>query len=171
VELTVTIEYAATPQEVFAMLIDRAFQDEVCLATGALRHTVSIEASGDGTRITTERTLPSDQLPDFVRRFAGDTLTVRRVDDWRPADGGGAGAGGRNGTVVVEITGAPVRLTGRVSLAATGAITREQVTGDLKAAVPLIGGKVERAAEAPIRAAIAKEHEIGARWLADRATR
>ncbi len=162
-QLAATIEYPATPGQVFAMLTDRAFQEEVCLATGAVRHEVGIEESTDGgVTITTSRTLPSDPLPDFVRRFAGDTLTVLRVDRWGPPDADGARAGG----VVVEITGAPVRLTGRITLAADGAVARQQVGGDLKAAIPLIGGKVEKAAQAPILAAIDKEQEIGNDWLA-----
>jgi hypothetical protein len=163
VQLAATIEYSAEPGRVYAMLTDRAFQEEVCLATGAVRHEVGIQESADGgATVTTSRTLPSDRLPDFVRRFAGDTLTVRRVDRWGPAGDDGA----RDGTVSVEITGAPVRLTGRITLAADGHGARQQISGDLKAAVPLIGGKVEKAAQTPILAAIDKEQEVGADWLA-----
>jgi Protein of unknown function (DUF2505) len=163
VQLTATIEYSAEPGRVFAMLTDQAFQEEVCRATGALKHEVGIEDSADGgVTITTSRTLPSDPLPDFVRKFAGETLTVRRVDRWGPA----ADDGSRDGTVVVEITGTPVRLTGRITLAADGDGAREQVGGDLKAAIPFIGGKVEKAAQAPILAAIDKEQEVGTDWLA-----
>jgi hypothetical protein len=47
-----------------------------------------------------------------------------------------------------------------------GTGTVEDVDGDLKASVPFIGGKVEKAVGPPLRAAIAKEQEIGTRWLA-----
>jgi hypothetical protein len=163
VQLTATIEYFAEPGRVFAMLTDQAFQEEVCRATGALRHEVGIEESADGgVTITASRTLPSDPLPDFVRKFAGETLTVRREDRWGPVGADGS----REGAVLVEITGAPVRLTGRITLTAAGDGSREQVGGDLKAAIPFIGGKVEKAAQAPILAAIAKEQEVGSDWLA-----
>ena len=68
--------------------------------------------------------------------------------------------------VVVEIQSAPVRLTGSLSLGPDGAGTAEQVDGDQKASLPLVGGKIEKAAEPAIRAAIGKEQEIGRGWLA-----
>ncbi|GAA4357820.1 DUF2505 domain-containing protein [Angustibacter luteus] len=156
------IRYDAAPDDVFAMLTDPDFQRQVCEATGAIDHSVDVEQAGGGATITTTRTLPADDLPDFVRKFVGSTLKVMRVDHW-----GAAGAdGAREGTVVVEIQGAPVRLSGTIALAPDGAGTAERVDGDLKASVPLVGGKIEKAAEPAIRAAIAKEQELGTGWLA-----
>lgn len=159
-QFTAEIRYDAAPEVVYAMLVDPQFQNEVCTATGALDHSVDIEPAGDGATITTTRKLAADDLPDFVRTFVGSTLDVMRVDHWGPPTADGA----RQGTVVVEIHGAPVRLTGTIVMAAEGGGTVERVSGELKASVPLIGGKVERAAEPAIRAAIAKEQEIGATW-------
>jgi hypothetical protein len=164
VKLAADIRYDAAPGAVIAMLADPAFQDEVCAATGALSHEVSVEGSpaGPALTITTTRTLPADELPDFVRRLAGDTLQVRRTDVWNPADADG----GRSGRVSVEIVGTPVKLTGTLSLATDGSGSLERVDGDLTASIPLLGGKVEKAAEPPIRAAIAKEQQVGTAWLA-----
>ena len=85
-----------------------------------------------------------------------------RVDHWGAA---GPVRGRRNGTVVVEIKGAPVRLTGSLRWRPKAAARAERVDGDLKASIPLVGGKVEKAAEPAIRAAITKEQEIGIEWL------
>lgn len=160
-KFTADIRYAAAPDAVFAMLVDPAFQDQVCAATGALEHSVDVQQAGGGATITTTRKLPADDLPDFVRTFVGDTLDVMRVDHWGPV----GADGGREGTVVVEITGAPVRLSGTITMAADGSGTVERVDGDLKASIPLLGGKVEKAAEPAMRAAISKEQEIGTDWL------
>lgn len=161
-KLTAEMQYAATPEQVYAMLVDPQFYEQVCAATGALEHSVDIEEAGGGVTITSTRKLPADELPDFIRTFVGATLDVLRVDHWGPA----APDGSREGTVVVEIVGTPVRLRGTAVLMADAGVTRERITGDLHASVPLLGGKIERASEPAVRAAIAKEQEIGDRWLA-----
>lgn len=155
------ISYAAEPGRVFSMLLDPAFQEKVCLATGALDHSVDVQPAAGGATITTTRKLPADGLPDFVRTFVGQTLDVLRVDHWGPLEDDGS----RRGTIVVEIQGTPVRLSGTLVMRAQGTGTVEDVEGDLKASVPLVGAKIERAAEPAIRAAVSKEQEIGGEWL------
>jgi hypothetical protein len=164
VKFSAQIRYAAAPEAVYAMPLDPAFQNKVCVATGALDHSVDVQlppGSADGATITTTRKLPAEGLPDFVRSFVGSTLDVLRVDHWGPLEPDGS----RRGSVVVEIQGTPVRLNGTLSMRPDGAGTVEDVEGDLKASVPLVGGKIERAAEPAIRSAVSKEQEIGTGWL------
>jgi hypothetical protein len=162
--LTAEIHYPGVdPPTVFAMLTDRAFQERKCLATGSLAYEVDVNTFDDDTAsIAVHRTLPSDEVPEFVRRFVGGTVRVVEHNDWLAADGDGH----RAGTVVVEITGVPVQLTGSITLIALGDGTVHEVDGDLKASVPLIGGKIEKAAEPAIRAAIRVEEHTGRAWLA-----
>ena len=104
-KITETIDYAATPDAVFAMLTDPAFQEAKCIEAGSARHESAVTSTGDGARIVTQRELPADDLPDFVRSIVGDTLSVTETYDW-----GGAGAdGSRDGTLVVEVAGRPRR--------------------------------------------------------------
>jgi len=165
--LTDEIRYAADPDAVFAMLSDPDFQDRKCRATGAVEHTVEVLPDDEGgVTITTTRSLPTDQLPDFLRGLTGGTLTVVQTETWDPPDGDG----GREGTIEVEISGAPVRMIGTLSLVPDGASadvqTVETIDGDLKAKVPLIGGRIERAAEPAMRAAVRAERRTGTAWLA-----
>lgn len=164
--LTAEIRYAAGPDAVFAMLADEDFVHRKCRATGALEHTAAVERHDDGgVTVTTQRTMPTDDVPDFVRTFVGDRLQVRQVDVWEaPADDGT-----RAGTTVVEISGAPVRLTARLRLSADGAGSVELVDGDLEASVPLVGRRIEKAAEPAIRSAISVEGRTGQAWLAEHA--
>jgi uncharacterized protein DUF2505 len=162
VKVTAQIRYAADPARTFAMLLDRGFQEQVCRETGARGFDVAVEQAGGGGTVRTTRELPTDEFPDFVRTFVGDTVQVVRVDSW----GAAAPDGSRRGTIVVEIKGAPVRLEGTIALRPEGGGTVEDVDGDLKASVPLVGGRIEKAVEPPIRAAVAKEEQVGARWLA-----
>ena len=164
-KLAADISYDASPDAVFAMLVDPEFQERKCVATGAVSHEVDIEQAGGGATITTRRTLPTDQIPDFVQKFVGPHLDVLQADHWGPAEADGS----RRGTIVVEVKNAPIRLTGTLWLHADGGGSRVAVEGDLKASVPLVNGKVERAAEQPMRSAISVEERIGKEWLATRA--
>jgi hypothetical protein len=157
-----TVEYAASPEEVFAVLSDKAFQDAKCTATGAIRYTATVATEGHRTVITTERILPTDGMPDFAKSMVGDTLKVTERQDWGPA----GADGGRHGTVSMVVSGAPVALKGTLSLAPGGPGSVEQVDADLKASVPLIGGKIEKAAAPPVEDAIAIEQRVAQQWLA-----
>lgn len=161
--ITAEIHYDADPATAFRMICDVAFQERKCEASGALAHEVEIEEFEDGGAVvTTRRTMPADGLPDFVKTLVGTTLTVVQTDDWA----GPAADGSRDGTTVVEISGAPVRFTGSLRLQPSTAGSRQVVAGDLKASVPLVGGRIEKAAEPAIRAAVRAEQRTGDAWLA-----
>lgn len=160
-KLTKSAEYHASPEEVFAVLSDPKFQTAKCAATAALEHEASVSASGDRTVITTERVLPSDGLPDFARSMVGKTLTVRETQDWGPAADNGA----RDGTVDMEVSGVPLSLRGTLRLEPGGQGTLQHIDAELKAKVPLIGGKMEKAAAPPIQQAIDIEVRTAHEWL------
>ncbi|QGN56748.1 DUF2505 domain-containing protein [Nostocoides sp. HKS02] len=160
-KIATTVEYAATPDEVFAVLSDAKFQEAKCAATAAVRHSATVKVVGDRTVITTERELPSDGLPDFAKSMVGDALKVTETQDWGPASDDGT----RQGTVEMGVAGAPISLKGTLSLQPGGAGTVEALDAELKARVPLIGGKMEKAAAPPIEEAIAIEHQTAVEWL------
>ncbi|MEO6142382.1 MAG: DUF2505 domain-containing protein [Dermatophilaceae bacterium] len=160
-KITATFDYAGTPHDVFAMLIDEEFQARKCVATGALSHSVSVRAQDDRTVIVSNRELPTDGFPDFVKSLVGATLAVTETQDWGPAGPGGA----RQGRLTVDIAGAPIDLAGTLSLAPAGEGSVESVEGELKARIPLIGGKIEKAAAPAIESAIRAERETGQAWL------
>lgn len=161
--LSAEINYAgAAPAAVFAMLTDSTFQERKCAATGSLAYEVDVLTHADGSAsITTHRTMPGDEVPEFVRRFVGGTVRVVERCDWQVEDGDGS----RRGNIVVEITGVPVLLTAALSLRPFGDGTVYEVDGELKASVPLIGGRIEKSAEPAIRSAIRVEERTGRAWL------
>jgi hypothetical protein len=162
VKISDTVDYAATPEAVFAMLTDEDFQAHKCVATGARSHSVTISKQGDRTRIVSSRDLPTDDFPDVVKRMVGATLAVTETQDWGPPGTDGS----RRGSLTVEIAGAPIELAGTLSLAPGGKGTVETVQGELKARMPLISGMIENAAAPAIRSAIRVESETGQDWLA-----
>ena len=86
-KITETIDYAAAPAAVFAMLTDPAFQEAKCIEAGSERHESAVTSVGDGARVVTQRELPADDLPDFARSIVGDRLAVTVTYEW-----GGAAA-------------------------------------------------------------------------------
>jgi hypothetical protein len=164
VRITAELAYDADPETVFAMICDVGFQERKCMANGAIEHEVEIEEFEDGGAVvTTHRTLPADGVPDFIKSFIGNTLKVTQTDDWA----GPGQDGRREGTAMVEIAGAPVRFTATLRLEPNGSGSRQSVDGALKASVPLVGGKIEKAVEPAIRAAIRAEQRTSVAWLAE----
>jgi hypothetical protein len=165
VRLTAEIRYPADPSVVFAMLIDPAFQAAKCRATGALDHLVEVtDHANGGATIVSRRDLPADRVPDFVKGMVGPTLRVVEIHNWEPAAAGGR----RTGKITVEIPGAPIRFAAAVVLAGLDGGTHQEIAGDLRASIPFIGGRIERAAEPAIRSAIAVEQRTGTAWLGAR---
>jgi len=160
-KISAIIDYTANPHDVFVMLADEEFQKRKCVATGALRHSVSIRTQDDRTVIVSTRELPSHHFPHFVRSMVGETLNVTETQDWGPSRADGT----RHGTLTVEIAGAPVHLHATLSLAPCGPGSIENIEGDLKASIPFLGGKVEAAAAPAVMAAIRVEGETGSAWL------
>lgn len=157
------IRYPAPPEVVVAMLADPAFVERKVAATHALSYDVDVVGTSQGGfTVTSRRTMPTDTLPDAARSFVGDTLDIRQVEAWEPASPDGS----RAGSLVVEVVGAPLRLSGMLELSRDGDESVQRITGDLTSSVPLLGGRLEKAAYPAFIAAIRKEAEVGAAWLA-----
>jgi len=161
-ELLRSYHFDASPHEVYDMFVDEEFVQARLTQTGALTSTIKITAEGSGVRIKTHRDLPP-QVPDWARKFVGETISLDEVERWQAAGPDGS----RDGTIFVEITGAPVQVdaTSRLAAGPAGG-TEYTVTGTITASVPLFGKKIQEAAAPAITAALDKEADVGRRWLA-----
>jgi hypothetical protein len=164
-KISETIEYDAPADVVFDMITDPAFQEQKCVDASALAHEVSITRTGDGARVVTHRHLPTDGLPDFARSLVGTRLVIAETYEWAGKDATGA----RSGTLVVHVDGAPITLHARVRLAPSSSSSTLTIVGDLKASVPFVGGRIEKAAAPSITYGLESEGRTGQRWLAERA--
>ncbi|MEO7752547.1 MAG: DUF2505 domain-containing protein [Terracoccus sp.] len=163
--ITEKIDYPAGPATVFAMLTTEAFQERKCAEAGALSHGVDITETGGGARIITNRDLPTDGLPDFAKSMVGNRLAITETYVWAAESGDGT----RPGTLTVEVAGAPVALHATVRMAPGGSGTTIAIDGDLKASIPLFGGKVEKASAPAVIDAIRGEQRTGTAWLTENA--
>lgn len=161
--LTTREDLAGTPEGVYALLTDQAFQEAKCDATtldGPF--SAKVDVGRAGARVTTQRELPTDELPDVARSFVGPKLTIIEIIDWSAPDADGS----REGVLDLHVKGAPLTLKGTVRLQPSRGGTVEIVDAELKANVPFIGGRIEQAAAEPIRSAINIELGLLQEWLA-----
>ncbi len=162
--MTTREELAGTVEEVYALFTDVSFQEAKCLATTDDANHFSVDVSGGpaGERVRTERHLRSQGLPDVAKSFVGEHLTIIEVHDWS----GPAGDASRQSAVDMHVKGAPLTLKGTLRLEPTASGTVKVLDLDLNAHVPFIGGRIEKAAAEPIKAAIEIETGLLREWLA-----
>lgn len=161
-KITETWTYVASPDRVWEMLTDPEFQERKCAASGALCYDAKVETTGDGrTTITVNRTMPTEDIPAQIRKLLKGGLEVEEVQTWSAADDGGS----RSGTVQVTIKGTPAAMKGTISLVGQGESTEMSMDADLKAGVPLVGGKIEQAAAPAIIGGVRVEAQEGAAYL------
>jgi uncharacterized protein DUF2505 len=154
-DISSRVEFPAPVEQVFAMMTDQAYLEEVCQASQAK----SYEASVTGTTTRTSRRLPA---PEAAARFTGPDVTVVEEIAWGPA----AGDGSRTGRVELTISGQPVSMKGSMHLAAGGPGTIADLTGELKVAIPILGKKLEQASAPAVLAGFRTQQKVGNDWLA-----
>jgi hypothetical protein len=162
VQLHARLRYDADIARVIAMLADAEFTATKVRATGAISHDVAVVGEADHAfTVTTRRQLPTAGIPAQFRSLVGSTVEIRQVEAWEPPAGPE-----RRGTVVVEIVGAPVRLTGTLRLVPEAdGTTTGHIEGDLRASVPLFGAALEEAMARAVRDVVKAEERAAAVWL------
>ena len=97
---------------------------------------------------------PSGTCPRRAARrresFVGEHLTIIEVHDWSLPGPDGS----RESALDMHVKGAPLTLKGTLRLEPSRGGTVQVMDAELKANVPFIGGKIERAAADPIQGAI-----------------
>ncbi len=148
--------------DVYGLAVDAEFRAAVCVATGALDHDVDVRRSGDGSTVVAVRRTMAADVPDFVRRFVGDTIAIVQTESWAPADASRL----RSADLSLQISGQPAAMSGALTLEELADGVRELVRGDLRVSIPFLGKKIEGEIARGILAAARKEEQVGRQWLA-----
>lgn len=154
-------KYQASADDVWAMLHDRAYIDAKYQALGDIATEVETFDPSDSTIVLkVKRTVPAD-LPDFAKKILGDTNRLVQDETWRDTSDGYAC------DLRIEFPGKPLHITGKLLVKATGEATSDWVVDmEVKASVPLIGGKLEGVVEKETRASLDNEYSFNQDWLA-----
>ena len=150
----------ATAEQVYALLADPAFREQVCDFQGVLRKTVTVTPSGAGMEVTIDQVQAAQGIPSFAKKFAGEEINIVQQEAWSSPTAA---------AVTVEIPGKPGEMRGTVSITEDDEGTTENVRMDVKVGIPLVGGKIEGLIAEMLTKALRAENHVGRQWLADQA--
>ncbi len=153
-DISSTAEFAARPDHVYAMMIDRDYLGQVCVASHASAYDVSVT----GANTKTSRTMAA---PAAAAKFTGPDLTVVEEVAWGPDEADGT----RVGTMRLTVPGQPVAMNGTMTISPGGPGTVLDLKGQLKVSVPLFGRKIEESAAPAVMAGFMTHRTVGAAWL------
>lgn len=154
-DLQTTLAYDAPPEDVLAMMLEPAFWDRVAERTGAVTSETSVEGTATGTCVRTEEVQETAGVPAFARKIAGDRTRVVKHLTWH----------GLDCSVEIESPGKPTSICGSAALVPDGSGTRLTYDLDVRATVPLIGGKIEKLVVQLTTEGFEREHAAGVAWL------
>ena len=154
-DISTSLDFAAPPDRVYAMMTDQAYLEQVCVAS----ESISYDATVSGSSTHTSRTLPA---PESAARFTGSQLTVTEDVAWGEASGDGS----RIGDLTMTVLGQPVKLKGQLRLGPGGRGAVVALNGELKVAIPLLGKKLEESAAPAVLAGFRTQQLVGDQWLA-----
>jgi uncharacterized protein DUF2505 len=155
-KLKESFSYPGTDVEsVYALTSDPDFRKESAIHGQATEVDVTVEPNGEGHIVTIVRTQPAN-LPDFVKKFVGDSVMVKVTERW----GGPDADGTRVADLKVNIIGQPAEMIGNATLSAASDPVLT-VEGDVKVNVPFIGKKMEPEIAKAIIAGVRIDVELG----------
>jgi hypothetical protein len=161
-DLHLSTSYDATPEEVFAIITDTTFQEQVCERFRARSFDVSALDSGEDVVLRVRWETPSDDVSSVARRFVGETLVLAQTKIWHPATSDGA----READVEGEAAGTRVRLTGHSSIIPTGHATTQTFDLQIMASTPVVGHRLEQVVIEAVRMRLETKFELAWSWIA-----
>jgi hypothetical protein len=146
-------------ESVYALVTDATFREEAVAVVGGTDIEVTVEPTGGGHTITVIQTQPAN-VPDFIKKFIGESVMVKQVEQWAAADD----AGNRTADIRFTVIGQPAEMHGRAELTGNGDVSFV-VQGDLKVNVPFIGRKIEPEIAKIVAASLRSDVEQGIKRL------
>ncbi|HET8603055.1 MAG TPA: DUF2505 domain-containing protein [Marmoricola sp.] len=147
----------ATIDDVYAMLADPGFREEVCASQHYHRWKVDISPDGDGMQVRIDQHRPTEGVPSFAHKFVGEEIHIVQEEEWSsptaPAD------------LTVTIPGKPGHMRGSIRMVEVDGGVTETVHVDIKVAIPLVGGKIEGLIADLLEHALVAENRVGREWL------
>jgi uncharacterized protein YndB with AHSA1/START domain len=151
------ITYDAPLADVFAMLSDPEFRKRSAkVSMNVISADVSIDRVGDGMTVHIDQVQPTEGVPRFAKKFAGETTRSVQTEEWSSTS---------EATITIETPGKPTSIAGTLALTESGGRTTETLDVEVKVKVPLLGGKLESLMADLVAEGMDKEHAAGVAWL------
>ena len=142
-------------EAVYGLITNEGFRAEAVAAVRGTDIEVTVEPSKDGHTVTVLQTQPAN-VPDFIKRFTGDSVRVKQTERWGAPDD----EGNRSAEVKFTVIGQPVDMHGTAHLSANSDVSFV-VEGDVKVRAPFIGRKIEPEIARIIAASLRNDVELG----------
>ncbi|WP_350275503.1 DUF2505 domain-containing protein [Kribbella sp. HUAS MG21] len=160
-DLSLATSYDASPEEVFAMITDVTFQEQVFQRLRAQSYDVVVGDDGDDLAVQVHWQTPLTDVPVVARRFVGHTLELAQSKKWHRPDVDGA----RLADVDGELAGVPVRLSGTTRIVPQGRGTLQAFDLHVTASVPVVGSRLEQLVADAVRTRLEYKFEVASSWL------
>ena len=158
------LHYDRAPRELFALISSGAFQLELISQLGGKdAELVEETVTPDGSVKVVTRQRTGVELPGFAKRLIPASTSVTQTYVWEPAREDGS----REGIWSAEIKGAPVSMGGPTELRVSGSGSVHVFSGEVKASIPVVGGKLESFALDSLRRDLTRAAEFTASRLAE----
>lgn len=161
-ELSRTHSYDVAPDDVIEMFAD---PDAVQARYEGMGHReveiLECERSEWSLEVRSRRVVDVE-LPGFARKVLAPTNTMTQTDLWTRRDDGSW-----DGTFDVDVAGAPVEMSGAMSLRPDGEGAEYSVTIHMAVKVPIVGGKIaDWVGKNEAASTLEAEFAAGDTWLA-----
>jgi hypothetical protein len=147
----------ATTEQVHSMLASADFRDAVCAFQRFPRREVTITPTAQGMDVVVDQHRPATEVPSIARKFVGEEINIVQTESWSSPT---------SASLHVTIPGKPGDMRGTITLNAVDGGVTEVVEVDVKASIPLIGGKIEGLIGDMLGKALRAENKVGRDWLA-----
>ena len=149
-----TYKYTQDVDTIYACYTDSAFVKAKVEALGSRNVNVEVNAgSGDTVIVKITREVPAE-VPQVLKKFIKPWNKLAQTDVWN-----GSAGGPYRCNIQFESDGAPISIEANWKLTATNLGCMKEVTININANVPLIGGRLAKFAANASTRALQREHE------------
>lgn len=135
---------------------ERKYQDSGAWDVEVLEH----EKNGNKFRIKCRFTMKSEvPLPDFAKKFIGESVTVVQQDAWDLDK--------QTGRIDMDIKGAPLKVFTEMQLKEDGQGCANHLRWNVNCSIPLIGGKLEKVLSEDLQQKSRTDYQVSTKILRD----
>lgn len=150
--------YPASSDVVIAMFTDNGYHERKMQTLGINFEILEGNFDGDELHIKTKRHVPVE-AKGIAAKFMPSTTVVVNDERWRQSD--------KSGQVVVELGGVPLAMSCTAQMRDEGEECVIAYTWNIKAKIPIGGGKLEKFVANDMGDREAKEHKVAIQMLDD----
>lgn len=150
-----TDSFALSPDQVISLMTSTEFQRRKAERLGAQHFEVDVTDNPFLT-VVTRRTMATSTLPEFIKPMVNPTIQVVETERWHTVVDGVP----TEGDFEVDVSGAPIKLRGKVTLALADERSLLSFEGDLRSSVPLFRQRIEESAAGSVLETIRTEFAL-----------